>query len=157
MAGEVRPYDEREIKVGNRVIKVMSKLQTTAYRLTNGKIGGSFLRGAPVGILYHTGRRSGERRESPLLVLEDGPNVVVVASKGGFPGHPAWYYNLLAHPDCGIQIGGDIRRVRARVAEDHERPDLWRKLDAMYPDFAEYRERAAMSGREIAIFVLEPR
>jgi F420H(2)-dependent quinone reductase len=154
---EVRPYSPQQERIGNAVITVMSRLQTGTYRLSGGRIGGRFLRGAPVGLLTHTGRRSGEARTSPLLVLERGEDVVVAASKGGFTGNPAWYYNLLAHPDCEIQIGRRVRRMRARLAEPEERDELWPAMDAMYRDFAEYRARAAAAGREIALFVLAPR
>ena len=153
---EVRPYSPQQERIGNAVITVMSRLQTGLYRLSGGRIGGRFLRGAPVGLLTHTGRRSGEVRTSPLLVLERGENVIVAASKGGFAGNPAWYYNLLAHPDCEVQIGRRVRPMRARLAESGERDELWPAMDAMYRDFAEYRARAAAAGREIALFVLEP-
>lgn len=155
--GEIRPYTARQEAVGNRVIRVMSRLQTSVYRSTGGRVGGRFLRGARVGILSHTGRRTGEQRRTPLIYVEAGRDVVVAASKGGFSGHPAWYYNVTANPEVSFQAGANDRPMRARHATVTERPDLWARLDREYQDFATYRERAAQQGREIALFVLEPR
>lgn len=154
---EVRPYTPRQEAVGNAVIRVMSRLQAGVYRVSAGRIGGRFLRGAPVALLHHTGRRSGQPRTTPLLYAMRGRDVVIAASKGGFAGNPAWYYNLLAMPECEIQIRGGRRRVRARLVEDAvERANLWGRMDQVYRDFAEYRERAAAAGRAIPLFVLEP-
>lgn len=155
--GQVRPYSARIEAVGNRAIRVMSGLQSRVYRVTGGRLGGRFLRGARVGILTHTGRRTGERRRTPLIYVEDGDRIVIAASKGGFSGHPAWYYNVTANPDVTFQVGRHERAMRARHATTAERPDLWARLDREYRDFATYRDRAALSGREIALFVLEPR
>lgn len=155
--GEVKPYSARQEAVGNRVIRLMSRVQTQVYRVTGGRVGGRFLRGARVGILTHTGRRSGEQRRTPLIYVDLGDDVVVAASKGGFSGHPAWYYNVTANPHVHFQAGRTDRPMRARHATAAERPDLWARLDREYRDFAIYRDRAAQQGREIALFVLEPR
>lgn len=155
--GEVRPYSARQEAVGNAVIKVMAGLQARLYRATRGRVGGRFLRGAQVGVLGHTGRRTGELRHTPLIYVEVGDAIVIAASKGGMSGHPAWYYNVTANPDVWFQAGRVDRPMRARHAAPAERPDLWARLDREYRDFATYRERAALSGREIALFVLEPR
>lgn len=155
--GQVRPYSARGEAVGNRVIRVVSRVQVRAYRATGGRLGGRFRRGARIGILSHTGRRTGERRRTPLIYVEDGDRIVVAASKGGFSEHPAWYYNVTADPDVTFQVGRHVRPMRARHATAAERPDLWARLDREHRDFATYRDRAALSGREIALFVLEPR
>ena len=120
-------------------------------------MGGRFLRGAPVGILTHTGRRTGELRRTPLIYARRGDDLVIAASKGGFSGHPAWYYNVTANPLVRFQAGREDQPMRARHATAAERPDLWALLDREYRDFPSYRERAALQGREIALFVLEPR
>ena len=136
----------------------MSKVNATIFRVTNGRLGSTFIGGAPVGVLHHTGAKSGAAYETPLIVLEDDPNVVVVASKAGMPEHPAWYFNLKANPDCRMHLKGrPVRDVRARTATEAEREVLWPKLDAIYGDFAEYRQRADLVDRRIELFVLEPR
>ena len=84
----------------------------------------------------------------------DGENVLLVASKGGHPKHPAWFHNLMANPDTTIQIGPERRAVRARLATAPERKRLWPIATAVYPGFDTYQERA---DREIPMVVLEPR
>ena len=111
-------------------------------------------------LLDHVGARSGTRRTSPLLYFEDGEDLVVVASKGGFPRHPAWFHNLRANPETTVQVGGERREVRARVATPEERRRLWPKAVAAYSGYAEYQRphrprdpaghpRAALTEREV--------
>lgn len=129
---------------------------TFLYRRTGGRIGhrvprlpNRFL------LLDHVGAKSGIHRTSPLQYVEDGENVAVIASKGGFPKHPAWFHNLKAHPDTTVQIGSEHRRVHARVVSDpEERERIWAKAVRMYRPYETYRDRA---GREIPIVVLERR
>ena len=105
-------------------------------------------------LLDHVGARSGTLRTTPLLYVEDGADLLLIASKGGFPHHPAWFHNLLANPDTTVQVGAERRPVHARVAEDSERDRLWELADAAYGGYRDYRARA---GREIPLVVLEPR
>ena len=72
-------------------------------------------------LLDHVGAKSGKRRTSPLVYGEDGQNLILVASKGGYPKNPAWFHNLRANPDTTVQVGSQRRSVRARVAEGEER------------------------------------
>jgi deazaflavin-dependent oxidoreductase (nitroreductase family) len=128
---------------------------TFLYRRTGGRLGHT-VPGRPNRFLLldHVGAKSGIRRTSPLQYVEDGENVAVIASKGGFPKHPAWFHNLMAHPETTVQIGSERRPVRARVARGEERERLWAKAVRMYRPYADYRVRA---GREIPLVVLEPR
>ena len=104
-------------------------------------------------LLDHVGAKSGTLRTSPLFYVEDGGNLVLVASKGGFPKHPAWFHNLRAHPVTYVQVGPERRRVRARVATAAERPRLWDLAVAAWPGYEDYRAR---TDREIPLVVLEP-
>jgi deazaflavin-dependent oxidoreductase (nitroreductase family) len=90
-----------------------------------------------------------------LLYVEDGKDLVIVASKGGFPKHPAWYHNLLANPDAKAQIGSEHRPVHARVATPEERNRLWTMAVKAYGGYRDYAARS--KGREIPLVVLEPR
>ncbi|MET8796810.1 nitroreductase family deazaflavin-dependent oxidoreductase [Nocardia sp. NPDC004568] len=138
----------------------MSKVNTWAYRKTGGRIGGTWRVGAgfrkpvPTLLLEHTGRKSGKRFTVPLLFLRDDANIIVVASQGGLPKNPQWYYNLVAQPDTTVQIGKDRIPVRARLADDAERDRLWPKLLELYADFDNYQ---SWTERRIPVFVLEPR
>lgn len=151
---KLAPFTPAQERFGNVVIKVMSTLNTWVYRATGGRVGGRFLRGAPVLLLTTTGRKSGERRTAPLLYLADQDRFVIVASKGGFSHHPAWYLNLEKSPDVTVQVGSDRREMRARIANDTEKQHLWPKLVAMYRDYDDYQAR---TDRKIPVVVLEGR
>jgi deazaflavin-dependent oxidoreductase (nitroreductase family) len=122
--------------------------------VTGGRIGDRFPGTPPMLLLDHVGAKSGTRRTSPLVYVPDGDNVVLVASKGGHPRHPAWFHNLCANPDATIQVGSERRPVRARVANSRERKRLWPKAVATYSGFRGYQQR---TGREIPLVILEPR
>jgi deazaflavin-dependent oxidoreductase (nitroreductase family) len=132
--------------------KQVTALNTRLYRVTNGRIGGRYDR-APVCILHHRGARTGERRETPLVHLADGHRVVIVASMGGNPKNPAWFHNVKAHPDVDVEILGDRRAMRARVAGDEERAELWPRLLEVWPAWESYQGRTT---RQIPVVVLEP-
>jgi len=142
---------------GDRLWPVLNRLMrghTLIYRATGGRIGHR-LPGLPQMLLLdHVGAKSGTSRTSPLLYVSDGPDIVLVASKGGHPKHPAWFHNLRANPDTTIQIGSERRAVRARLASAEERKRLWPKAVALYGGYADYQER---TDREIPVVILEPR
>jgi deazaflavin-dependent oxidoreductase (nitroreductase family) len=150
----VRPYTRREEKIGSVLIKILSALTTWTYRATGGKIGGKFLRGAPVMLVTTTGRKSGKPRTAPIIYLEDGDDLVIVASKGGMSHHPAWYRNLEANPDVEVEIGSERRKMRARRVSDEEKAALWPRLTQIYRDYDDYQAR---TDRNIPVVVLSPR
>src|SRR4051794_28551309 len=144
-----------------RLIKYAARAQVWTYRRTHGRIGGkwrvgsAFRKPVPVLLLDHVGRRSGTQYTTPLLYLEDGPDLVVVASQGGLPKNPQWYANLAAHPDTTVSLKGERDRpVRARTATPDEREELWPRLVDLYADFAKYQK---WTERQIRVVVLEPR
>jgi F420H(2)-dependent quinone reductase len=129
----------------------MTDAHTAVYKLTGGRIGGETM-GAPIVLLESVGRKSGKRRTHPLMCLEDGDDLVVVASKGGIDKHPAWYLNLQANPETRVNWLGDKRDVRARDATDKERERLWPAVVEMYPSYADYQARTE---RRIPLVILE--
>jgi deazaflavin-dependent oxidoreductase (nitroreductase family) len=131
-------------------------LHTALYRASGGRLGQT-IPGVPgkMLLLDHVGARSGAKRTSPLLYIEDGANVVIVASKGGYPKHPAWFHNLKANPDTTVQIGSEHRTVHARVAMPEERERLWPMAVRSYHGYADYQKRS--KGREIPLVILAPR
>jgi len=144
-----------------KVIKYMSRAQVAAFKATNGRLGAKWRIGAgrkkpvPVLLLEHVGRKSGKRYETPLLYMEDGADLVVVASQGGLPRNPQWYANLRDHPDTSVRLKGTGKRqVRARTATPDEREALWPHLVDAYADFAKYQ---TWTERTIPVVVLEPR
>lgn len=123
-----------------------------AYRLTGGRLPGVIGRSRTV-LVDHVGRRSGVRRTSALLYLADGNDVVVVASKGGAPRHPAWFLNLREMDETEIQIGGERRRVTVREATPDEREHLWPRVVEIWPDYERYQRRTK---RRIPLVILSP-
>ncbi len=127
---------------------------TVVYRATGGLVGHR-VPGAPAMLLLdHVGAKSGTVRTAPLVYVEDGRNLVLVASKGGHPRNPAWFHNLRAYPETTVQVGSERRAVKARVATAKERQRLWPKAVATYGGYAGYQER---TDRKIPLVVLEPR
>lgn len=134
-----------------------TRIHVAIYRWSDGRIGGH-LPGWPearIALVDHRGARTGRRRTSPLMFKDLGNAIAVAASKAGQPTHPAWYHNLRAHPDTTVQIGPEVREVRARIATGSERDRLWGEFVDFYPGFEFYRAHAG--DREIPIVVLDPR
>jgi F420H(2)-dependent quinone reductase len=127
---------------------------TAIYRATGGRIGHRVPGFAPSLLLDHVGARSGKLRTSPLVYTEDGENLVLVASKGGYPKNPAWFHNLMANPEAIVQVGSRRKGVRARVASAQERKRLWPMVVSTYGGYEGYRKRTE---REIPLVILEPR
>jgi deazaflavin-dependent oxidoreductase (nitroreductase family) len=134
-------------------LRRIGKLNVPVYRLSGGRVGGKVGR-APVLLLTTTGRKSGQPRTAPVVYLADGDRLVVIGSNAGNARTPAWSLNLKANPDAEVEVGRDRRPVRARVAADEERADLWRKHNEQYAGFDDYEAR---TDRDIAVFVLDPR
>ena len=130
-------------------------VHTFLYQRTGGRLGPTNP-GVPgkMLLLDHVGARSGAKRTSPLLYVRDGEDIVIVASKGGFPKHPAWFHNLVANPDTTVQVGSEKLAVHARVAKPEERERLWKMAVAAYGGYRDYAARS--KGREIPLVVLEP-
>jgi F420H(2)-dependent quinone reductase len=132
---------------------VITDLNTWLYRVSGGRIAGS-MDSAPVLLLHHVGRKSGEERVAPLLYLPDGEDMVIVASYGGAPKNPAWYHNLKAKPETVVEVGRERRPVTAHVATEQERERLWPALLNLYPAYGDYQARTE---RTIPLVVLKSR
>jgi len=104
-------------------------------------------------LLHTTAARSGEERINPMMYQDLGDSVAVFASKAGAPTNPAWYHNLVAHPDVTAEIGTEVRGFRARTATGDERERIWSKQKRDYPGFAGYEAKTA---REIPVVILDP-
>ena len=120
------------------------------FRANAGKVGGWF-EGKTLLLLHTKGAKSGEPRINPVAYVRDGERWVVIASKGGAPTNPDWYYNLVAHPDVTIEVGTETHHVRAAVAQEPERSRLYDKMAAMMSSFDDYRKNTT---RVIPVIVL---
>jgi deazaflavin-dependent oxidoreductase (nitroreductase family) len=145
-------YSKLSMSMPAGLLRTLGKLNVPIYRLTRGRVMGK-IGNAPVLLLTSTGQRSGAPRTAPVLYLADGQRVIVIGSNAGNTRAPAWSHNLKANPDAEVQVRGERRSVRARVAEGEERAELWRKMNAQYAGFEDYDERTS---RDIAVFVLDP-
>ncbi|MHB8234751.1 MAG: nitroreductase/quinone reductase family protein [Solirubrobacteraceae bacterium] len=133
-------------------VHIAWKLDPFLLRLTHGRL--STAGPLAVALLESRGARTGRLRRNATLYFHDGDRVTIVASKRGLPENPGWYYNLRKHPD--IVYGG--LPFRAELVQDEtERGRLWELADCVFPEYADYRERAARAGRIIPIFQLARR
>jgi deazaflavin-dependent oxidoreductase (nitroreductase family) len=123
------------------------------FRANGGVVGGMFA-GAPMILLTTTGAKSGQRRTTPLVYLPDDDRFIIIASKGGAPAHPAWYHNLVAHPETTVEVGTETIPVTAVVVTGEERDRLYAKQAALRPAFAEYQ---AKTTRRIPVVALHRR
>ncbi len=121
------------------------------YRETDGEVGHDW-NNTQVLILRTTGRKSGEPRDKALIYGMSGDSPVVVASKGGDPAHPDWYFNLSEQSEVDVQIKGDRFTARARTAAGQERTELWAEMLKHWPPYAEYQTK---TDREIPVVVLD--
>ncbi len=121
----------------------------------SGGMQGTTLRqtGMPVVIVTNRGARSGRIHKTPVMRVEHGGRYAVVASKGGAPKNPLWYYNVRANPLVELQDGPHKQDMVAREVSGAERAEWWQRAVAAYPPYAEYQQRTT---REIPVFVLEP-
>lgn len=133
-------------------IHVAARIDPVLLRLSRGHIS-SFL-GAPVVHLTATGRRSGEPRTAALLYFTEGEEVVLIASSFGRERHPAWYHNVMAHPEVRLASRGSEGRYLAREATGEERDRLYGLATLIYPGYADYEVRAAAAGRTIPVLAL---
>jgi deazaflavin-dependent oxidoreductase (nitroreductase family) len=133
-----------------KLVNLIPRTNVIVYRWSNGRFGGK-MRDLPVLILHTVGRKSGKRRQSPLLYSQDGEDYAVVGSRGGSDAPPAWWLNLQAKPEATIEIKGTKRPVSARTATAEEKAAYWPRLIAGYPFYNDYQARTA---REIPVIVL---
>ncbi|MDA1062294.1 MAG: nitroreductase family deazaflavin-dependent oxidoreductase [Chloroflexi bacterium] len=128
--------------------------QVRLYEATDGAEGND-LRGMPVILVTHHGRKTGSIRKTPLMRVADSGGYVLVGSRGGAPTHPVWVHNLVADPDVEIRDRAIVTPMRARLVEQgEERARLWALAVAAYPDYQTYQERTE---RQIPLFRAEPR
>ncbi len=126
--------------------------QVEEYESSSGTAG-THMRGMPVVILTSRGAKSGKLRKTPLMRVEHDGSYAVVASLGGAPKNPTWYYNLIADPNVELQDGPVKQEMMARETTGDEKTEWWDRAVKAYPDYADYQKK---TDREIPVFVLEP-
>ena len=117
------------------------------FRADRSKFGGR-----PLLLLTTTGAKSGQRRTTPMMYVRDGDHLMVIASNVGAPTHPAWYHNLMAHPDVTVEVGNETFEATAIVTTGEERHRLWARIVELHPFFSEHQ---AKTTRQIPVIILE--
>jgi deazaflavin-dependent oxidoreductase (nitroreductase family) len=120
------------------------------FRANDGKVGGQFANSSLL-LLHTTGAKSGQPRINPVAYTTDGDRYVIIASKGGAPTNPDWYYNLVANPKVKVEVGTEQFQARATVPAELERIQLYDKMATVYPGFADYQRKTS---RTIPVVVL---
>ena len=110
------------------------------FHANGGKVGGPF-EGAPLLLLHTTGAKSGQPRINPLVYYSENGHTYIMASKAGAPTNPDWYHNIVAHPDVTVEIGTEEFPVTGVVLGEKERDEIYAKVAALNPGFAEYEKK----------------
>ena len=121
--------------------------------MESGSTDGSEMKGKPIILLTTIGAKSGKIRKTPLMRVEHGGEYAVVASLGGAPKNPVWYYNIKAHPQVELQDGADAKDYEAREVFGDEKAAWWERAVQAWPDYADYQTK---TDRQIPVFVLTP-
>jgi deazaflavin-dependent oxidoreductase (nitroreductase family) len=129
-----------------------NKIIIDEFRANSGKVGGYFA-GKTLLLLHTVGTKSGQERVNPVAYVKDGDRLVIIASKGGAPTNPDWYYNLLAHPLVTVEVGTNQFQAQALVTSEPERSRLYAKMVEVMPGFAEYQQKTT---RVIPVIALTP-
>jgi len=148
-----KPLSPFQQKMFRLMMRPMTWLNVVLYKMSGGKIFGT-LGGSPVVLVTMTGAKTGKIRTIPLIHIPRGDDVILIASQGGMPKHPAWYHNLMAHPDVEIQVGAEKRKMHVRQASDAEKAEVWPLAVSIYKDFDLYQSR---TDRNIPVLILSPR
>ena len=114
--------------------------------------GGEPMNGRPLLLLTTTGARTGQRRTTPMMVVREGDQLLVIASNAGAPKHPDWYHNVVAHPTVTVEVGPETFEATAVVLQGAERERMWSRIVERYPFFAEHQAKVP---RQIPVVALE--
>ena len=126
--------------------------QAAKYEASGGQKANT-VQGKPIVVLTSIGSKSGKLRKHPVMRVEHDGEYAAVASKGGDPNHPSWFYNLVAHPEVDLQDGPEPGTYTARLVTGAEREEWWARAVAAFPQYAVYQKKV---DREIPVFVLSP-
>ena len=145
------PMSDKEYKRTKSFIRFFARANVWVYKLTGGRLMNKFS-GCDICLVKMTGAKSGKVRWMPVMYVPYQEGIIIVASLGGAPRHPTWYYNLVAHPDIEFQFKSTRKRVRARQVFGEEKAAVWPTCVEHYPPYADYQVR---TDREIPVFICE--
>ena len=148
-----KPIGETQLKLMKLLMAPFSRFHARRYIKSGGSSMGSF-GGREICVASMTGAKSGQRRDIPLMYVPYREGVILVASMGGAPKQPTWYYNLVKNPDIDVYVKGEKKALRARQASPAEKAEVWPICCEHYPPYATYQAR---TDRDIPVFICEPR
>jgi len=141
---------EKLVRLG---AKLFTKVNVMVYKLSGGRLMNKGPANKPICLVTMTGRKTGQKREIPLMHVRHGEQKILVASLAGISKNPVWYYNLKAIPDITITADGVTRAYCAREVGPEEKASLWPIIVEAYPPYDEYQAR---TDRDIPVFVCDP-
>jgi deazaflavin-dependent oxidoreductase (nitroreductase family) len=147
---EIPVKHEKLFRIG---VRLFATLNVVIYKLSGGRLFSKGPANRPICLVTMTGRKTGKKRDVPLMHVPHGEQKILVASLGGISKNPVWYYNLKATPDIKITVDGGSRAYRAREVGPEEKAKLWPILVEAYPPYDEYQAR---TDRDIPVFVCDP-
>jgi len=150
---DAKPIPEAQVSTVRFFLRWATRLQVAVFRASKGRMMNKFIGGFPVCVVTTRGAKSGKIRRIALIHLPHGDSKLMVASQGGMPVNPAWYYNVKTNPDIQIMVDGVERSYRARQVSPEEKAALWPHLVSLYPAFDQYQAR---TDRDIPVFICEP-
>ena len=145
-------YSLKEASRIRKVLKLISKLNALIYKISRGKLWGQWAGKYPIMVLSVLGSKTGKQRNIPLIKVLDDDKPVLVASMGGMPMHPSWYYNVMANPRISVQIGSEKKYYLAKKLTSEEKEKVWPTVCAHYPDYDQYKKNTQ---RNIGVFSCE--
>ena len=148
-----KPISLFQMKIMKMVMGPFSRFNASRYMKSQGKSMGR-LSGYDICVASMKGAKSGKVRHMPLMYVPYKDGVILVASLGGAPKNPTWYYNIVANPDIDVHVMGKVLQLRARRASADEKAEVWPTCVEHYPDYDLYQRRTE---RDIPVFICEPR
>ena len=147
-----KPITDAQIKRFKPLMKGFTRLNAWVFRASNGRFMSTFS-GCDICLVTMKGARSGRVLDIPLMYVPFEQGVILVASMGGAPRHPTWYYNLKANPEIEVRVKGTVRKLIAREVGAEEKETLWPVCCEHYPEYATYQKR---TDRDIPVFNCQP-
>ena len=145
-------YSKKEASRIRNVLKAISGLNSFIYKISKGKIWGKWAGKYPIMLLSVFGSKTGKVRNVPLIKVMHDNKPVLVASMGGMPMHPSWYFNVMANPRVSVQIGSEKKYYLAKKLTDEEKDAIWPIICSFYPDYDQYKKNTQ---RNIGVFSCE--
>ena len=146
-------FSKEQAKRIKKVLGLVSSLNAFIYRASNGRLWSKWSGKYPIMVLSTLGRKTKKIRHIPLIKVMDNNQPILVASMGGAPIHPSWFFNVRDNPNIEVQIGPDKKNYQAIRASEEEKERLWPTICSFYSDYQVYQQRTQ---RNIPVFICKP-